>query len=70
MFCGLRAYYANSITLKDIYSITYIDYIQTYRLTVYGDYEIGTYVWQMWSPSPGVMQGDPLTMVTYDSGSL
>ena len=38
MFCGLRMYYADSITLKEICSITYVDFTQTYRLTVAGDY--------------------------------
>ena len=38
MFCGIRMYYVNSITLKDMCSISYIDYVQIYRLTVVGEY--------------------------------
>ena len=38
MLCGLRIYYADSIKLKDISSITYVDYVQTYHLTVAGEY--------------------------------
>ena len=36
MFCGM--YYADSITSKDICSTTYVDYVQTFPLTVAGEY--------------------------------
>ena len=36
MFCGICMYYSNSIASKDIYTITYVYYIQTYQVTVSG----------------------------------
>ena len=40
MFCSLYMYHANSITSKDICSITYVDYVQTYQLTIAGEYNM------------------------------